>query len=155
MTASKQPGSKMCFLCGVDNPIGLHLDFWTDGEEVWTEFTPREAYQGWPGVVHGGILATVLDETMGRVAFLHKEWMVTAKMETTYRKPVLLHEPLTVKAHCERWRSGRMIAAGQVLLADGSVAVEARGLYLRVPAAQKDAFLAGLAGQDMDTSVYE
>jgi len=155
MTVSKQPGSKMCFLCGVDNPIGLHLDFWTDGEQVWTDFTPREEHQGWPGVVHGGILATVLDETMGRVAFLHKEWMVTVRMETTFRRPATPGQPLRVTAHAEQWRGGRMTAIGQVLLADGSVAVEAHALYLRVPDTQKDAFLADLAAQGMDVGVYQ
>jgi uncharacterized protein (TIGR00369 family) len=155
MTLTKQPGSRMCFVCGVDNPIGLHLDLWMDGEQVWTEFTPGQQHQGWPGVLHGGIMATLLDETMGRVAFLRHEWMVTVKMEVTYRKPVPLEQPLKITARAEEWRSGRMIALGQILLPDGSVAVEARGLYLRVPQEQKDRFLSSLRAQGMDVSVYE
>ena len=154
MTASKQPGSKMCFVCGVDNPIGLHLDFWMDGEQVWTEFTPGPQHQGWPGVLHGGIMATLLDETMGRAAFLHKLWMVTARMETTYRKPVPLGQPLKVTAHIEEMRSGRMISIGRIILPDGAVAVEARGLYLRIPDQQKESFLAALSTQGVDVSVY-
>lgn len=154
MTVHKQPGSKMCFLCGVDNPIGLHLSFSTDGEQVWTEFTPTAVYQGWPGVVHGGILAALLDETMGRVAFLRKEWMVTVKMEVTYRQPVPPGQPLKVSARCEQWRSGRMTTTGEITLADGSIAVQGRALYLRVPDDQKEAFLAGLAAQGMDIDLY-
>jgi acyl-coenzyme A thioesterase PaaI-like protein len=155
MTAVRQPGSKMCFVCGAENPIGLHLEFWMDGDQVWTEFTPAQQHQGWPGVLHGGIMATLLDETMGRAAFLHKLWMVTVKMETTYRKPVPLGEPLKITAHIEELRGGRMAAIGQILLPDGSVAVEARGLYLRLPEKQKAAFLSALTGQGIDTSVYE
>jgi uncharacterized protein (TIGR00369 family) len=154
MSVAKQPGSKMCFVCGVDNPIGLHLDFWMDDEQVWTEFTPGPQHQGWPGVLHGGIMATLLDETMGRAAFLRKLWMVTVKMEMTYRKPVPLGEPLKITARIEELRGGRMIAVGQILLPDGVVAVEARGLYLRIPEQQKETYLAALRGQGIDTSVY-
>jgi acyl-coenzyme A thioesterase PaaI-like protein len=154
MTTSKQPGSKMCFVCGAENPIGLHIDIWNDGEQVWTDFTPGQQHQGWPGVLHGGIQATLLDEIMGRVAFLRHEWMVTVKMDMTYRKPVPLDQPLRITARAEEWRGGRMIALGQILLPDGSVAVEARGLYLRIPAAQKDGFLSALVDQGVDVSAY-
>ncbi len=154
MTASKQPGSKMCFVCGIENPIGLHLDFWMDGEQVWTEFTPGAQHQGWPGVLHGGIMATLLDETMGRAAFLRGLWMVTAKIEMTYRKPVTTAQPLKVTARIEDLRGGRMIALGQIVLPDGTVAVEARGLYVRLPEAQREYFLSALREQGIDTSVY-
>jgi uncharacterized protein (TIGR00369 family) len=155
MTTTKQPGSKMCFVCGVENPIGLHLDIWMDDEQVWTDFTPGQQHQGWPGVLHGGIQATLLDEIMGRVAFLRHQWMVTVKMEMAYRKPVPLGQPLKITARAEQWRSGRMVAVGQILLADGSVAVEARGLYLRLPEQQKERMLSALSAQGIDVSVYE
>ncbi|MCJ7751507.1 MAG: PaaI family thioesterase, partial [Armatimonadetes bacterium] len=57
----------MCFACGKGNPIGLKLDFRFEGEEYVTEFEVRPEYQGWAGIVHGGLLATVLDETMARL----------------------------------------------------------------------------------------
>ena len=145
----------MCFVCGAENPIGLHLDFWMDGEQVWTEFTPRPEHQGWPGVLHGGLMATLLDETMGRAAALKGLWMVTAKMELTYRKPVPLGQPLKITASIEQMRGSRMMTAvGHLLLPDGSVAVEARGIYLRIPDAQKDSFLSALSAQGIDVSVY-
>ena len=52
----------MCFVCGKDNPIGLKLRFDWDGKTARAEFTPTELYQGWQGVVHGGIIAVMLDE---------------------------------------------------------------------------------------------
>ena len=150
----KQAGSKMCFVCGVDNPIGLHLDFWMDDDQVWTEFTPGPQHQGWPGVLHGGIMATLMDETMGRAAFLKKLWMVTAKLELTYRKPVPLGQTLTISARIVELRGSRMMTAGQLLLADGTVAVEASGLYLRVPDQQKASLEASLQAQGVDVATF-
>ncbi|MFC1962064.1 PaaI family thioesterase, partial [Chloroflexota bacterium] len=54
----------LCFGCGQNNPIGLKLKFKKDGDGVRTEFTPGESYQGWPGMVHGGIIGCLLDEAM-------------------------------------------------------------------------------------------
>jgi acyl-coenzyme A thioesterase PaaI-like protein len=59
----KQPNSSMCFLCGVNNPIGLKLAFYTDGEDrCIASFQPRPEHQGYPGQLHGGIVTTLLDE---------------------------------------------------------------------------------------------
>jgi acyl-coenzyme A thioesterase PaaI-like protein len=150
----KQFSSKMCFVCGLDNPIGLRLTFWVDGDTVWTEFTPAEEYQGYPGVLHGGITATLLDETMGRVAALRNLWMVTVKMELTYRKPVPLGQPLRITARMEELHGRRMTTVGEILLPDGTVAVEAKGLYLRLPEERKERFLAELQAQGFDVSAY-
>jgi acyl-coenzyme A thioesterase PaaI-like protein len=150
----KQLGSKMCFVCGVDNPIGLHLDFWMDGEQVWTEFTPGQQHQGYPGVLHGGLIAALLDETMGRAAYLKNLWMVTAKMELSYRKPVPLEQPLTITAHIDELHGSRMTVTGQLLLPGGIVAVEGHGLYLRLPEERLAGFLDALAGQGVDVSSY-
>jgi acyl-coenzyme A thioesterase PaaI-like protein len=150
----KQAGSKLCFVCGVDNPIGLHLEFWMDDDQVWTEFTPGPQHQGWPGVLHGGIMATLMDETMGRAAFLKKLWMVTSKMELTYRKPVPLGQTLKISARIVELRGSRMIAAGQLMLADGTVAVEASGLYLRIPEQQKEGLEASLQAQGVDVTTF-
>jgi acyl-coenzyme A thioesterase PaaI-like protein len=58
----KQPNSRMCFVCGVDNPIGLHLAFYTDGEgQCIARFQPKPEHQGYPGHLHGGIISTLLD----------------------------------------------------------------------------------------------
>ena len=58
----KQPNSRMCFVCGIDNPIGLHLHFYTDGEgRCVARFRPKPEHQGYPGHPHGGIISTLLD----------------------------------------------------------------------------------------------
>jgi acyl-coenzyme A thioesterase PaaI-like protein len=64
----KQPNSRMCFVCGIDNPIGLHLAFYTDDEgRCIAHFRPKPAHQGYPGQLHGGVISSLLDEAMGRV----------------------------------------------------------------------------------------
>ena len=58
----KQSNSRMCFVCGIDNPIGLHLSFYTDDEgRCIASFRPKPEHQGYPGHLHGGIINTLLD----------------------------------------------------------------------------------------------
>jgi acyl-CoA thioesterase FadM len=129
----KQPGSKMCFVCGGNNPIGFHAEFYVDGEEIFTEFVPREEHQGYPGIMHGGLQSTILDETIGRAAFLKSLWMVTARMEVTYRAPVPIGQKIRVTGRIQEVRGRTMTATGRIVLEDGTVAVEARGLYVQIP----------------------
>jgi len=59
----KQPNSRMCFVCGINNPIGLKLKFYTDDEgRCIARFQPKPEHQGYPGQLHGGIISTLLDE---------------------------------------------------------------------------------------------
>jgi acyl-coenzyme A thioesterase PaaI-like protein len=69
----------MCFLCGIDNPIGLHLKFYTDNERrCIARFQPKPEHQGYPGQLHGGIISMLLTGAMGRVAFvLGRTWRRT------------------------------------------------------------------------------
>lgn len=129
----KQPGSRMCFVCGRENPIGLKADFYVDGDRVYMDFTPQEQHQGYPGVMHGGLVSTMLDETVGRSAFLQNMWVVTAKMELRFRQPVPIGQPLRVVGWITRVKGRLLEAKGQVILADGSVAVEAEGTYIELP----------------------
>jgi acyl-coenzyme A thioesterase PaaI-like protein len=129
----KQPGSKMCFVCGRENPIGFHAEFYIEGERVVLEFTPQESHQGYPGIMHGGLVSTLLDETVGRSAFLQNMWVVTAKMELRYRQPVPIGRKLSVVGWVTRVRGRVLEAKGEVRLEDGTVAVEARGLYVQIP----------------------
>ena len=88
-----------CFACGRDNPIGLHLSFQLqdDGTMV-TEFVPKKEHQGYSGVVHGGILATLVDECMANLLISKGIEAVTAKMEVSYKSPVSVGIPVRVTA---------------------------------------------------------
>jgi uncharacterized protein (TIGR00369 family) len=130
----KQPNSRMCFVCGMENPIGLKAFFYEDDDgRVIVKYTPREEHQGYPGFVHGGIISALIDEVIGRVVTSLDIWAVTAKLELKFRKPVPWGEELTIIGEMIRLRSRSFEARGELRLADGTLAVEGYGVYVRLP----------------------
>jgi acyl-coenzyme A thioesterase PaaI-like protein len=100
---------------------------------VVTEFIPQERHQGFPGVLHGGILATLLDETLSRTGALRGRWLMTGRIEVRFKRPAPIGRPLTVWGQILRERAGALDATGAVELADGSVVADARGIFVRLP----------------------
>lgn len=86
----------MCFGCGKENPIGLRLDFRQEGDLFYAEFTPRREYQGWDGVLHGGIVSTLLDEVMANHVYHLGISAMTAELHVRFRRPVPLERTLRV-----------------------------------------------------------
>ncbi len=133
----KQASSLHCFVCGVENPYGLHLSFYEPGPgEVRAEITVPEHYQGYPGVVHGGIVAAMLDEVTGRTFMGDDEprFMVTARLEIRYRKPVPVGKPLVLRGHAGKDRGRVALATGEIYGADGQLLAEAEMVMAEVPA---------------------
>jgi len=136
-----------CFGCGRHNPIGMHLVFERepreDGESaVVTDYRPREEDQGFPAIMHGGLLALLLDEAMGWAMYADRIFAVTAKMETRFRQRVGVVAPLRVRAHITRRRGRRIEVEATICDEDGAVLVEASGLFLRMDAAAESAAFA-------------
>ncbi|HET6899950.1 MAG TPA: PaaI family thioesterase [Vicinamibacteria bacterium] len=133
---NRQPNSRDCFVCGLESTVGLKLTFADDGVgEVRCEYVIRPEYQGYPGIAHGGIVAAILDEVVGRVALIGdpNHFMMTVRMEITYRQPVPVDTKLTILGRPVKM-GGRLVrAAGEVRLPDGSVAVEAELTLVDVP----------------------
>lgn len=103
-----------CFACGTDNPIGLNMYFYQQGECVCSDITLGQNHEGWENMAHGGIISTLVDEVMSwTVLFFKRTFLVTRKMEIKYVKPVPLHVPLT--------------ARGQILEEPGNSIIEVRG----------------------------
>ncbi|MGZ3640524.1 MAG: PaaI family thioesterase [Ktedonobacterales bacterium] len=131
-----------CFACGSRNMSGLHLLFRQEGETIVTEFTLDEHFQGFPGVAHGGILATILDETLSRTATAEGRWMMTGRLELRYRNIAPIGHPLRCTARILSSRSRILTAAGDIRLA-GDPQYEiatAEGTFLPIPTDyQKDA----------------
>jgi acyl-coenzyme A thioesterase PaaI-like protein len=127
----------MCFVCGRENPSGLHLEFVEDDGQVTTSFTPGEEYQGFPGILHGGIISTLLDETIGRALLGLNLWAVTARMEVDFRAPVPIGQPLTVSGRIVEFGKRKFKGLGELKLQDGTVAAEASVIYVRMPETQK------------------
>jgi len=130
-----QGTSRMCFVCGRENPVGLHLHFYEDPEahQIIAPLNIPEKYQGYPGVVHGGILATILDETTGRAINVgrdEEQFWVTAKLEMRYRQPTPTETPLTAVGWVVRLRSRTAEVAGEIRLPDGTVTAEAAAVVV-------------------------
>jgi acyl-coenzyme A thioesterase PaaI-like protein len=113
-----------CFGCGRNNPIGLKLHFIKEGDEVKAEFTPRKEFQGWPGLLHGGILACLLDEAMSHAAYTTGSTCLTASITIRQRQPIKVEEPLAITARITRHSRKLIETAGQVCLKDGTVVAE-------------------------------
>ncbi|GAG47448.1 unnamed protein product [marine sediment metagenome] len=132
----KQPNSRLCFACGLENTYGLGLSFYEVGSgEIEVEYTVPEHFQGYPGVVHGGIVAAMLDEVLGRVVMIgdHSHFMVTARLEIRYRKSVPIGKPLRVHGWLTRRRGPLATAKAEIRLPDGSVAAEAKATLFDYP----------------------
>ncbi len=122
-----------CFVCGQRNPGGLKTHFWVEGRDIVTEFVPGPQHQGFPGVTHGGIVAALLDETLGRTGVLEGKWMITGRFEVRYRAPAPIGQTIMVRARIVRRRKGAVEAEGEAALGDGTVLAEARGVFVRLP----------------------
>ncbi len=133
--AQKQYNSRMCFVCGVENPAGLHAHFYQIDETTCVaRFLPADHHQGYPGRVHGGVIASIMDETMGRAVWGDaKTWGVTAELTLKYKLPVPMGEMLTAVGRLTRDTRRIFEAEGELLTADGRVAVIAHGKYLKIP----------------------
>ncbi len=113
-----------CFGCGCNNPIGLKLKFTRDGDTIRTEFTPGKDLQGWPGLLHGGILGTLLDEAMSNIAYTTGNTCLTASITIRIRQPIKVDVPLVITARITRQRKKLIETAGQVCLKDGTIVAE-------------------------------
>jgi uncharacterized protein (TIGR00369 family) len=98
MVRIPQLEGQTCFACGTANPIGLKLKFYHTDDAVCTDITLGKYHEGWANMAHGGIISTLLDETMSwAIIYLKRAFFVTRKMEIKYVKPVLVGKPLNVK----------------------------------------------------------
>jgi len=123
-----------CFGCGQTNPIGLKLSFKRDGKTATAEFTPTELYQGWQGVVHGGIIVVMLDEAVGWAMLFEGMNPVTIKMETRFRHPALIGEPLIITGAITKKTGKRVEAEATITARDGTLIAECISTYLGIKA---------------------
>ena len=123
------------FVHGLRNPHGLHLQYELDNGRVVTTWTPTDDHAGFPGFAHGGLVAAVLDDVMGRCSVLERRWVVTGRMEVRYRAPAPIGAPLRAEGWVVKSTRRVLAAAGGLVDAAGLVVAEASGTYLPVPPA--------------------
>jgi acyl-coenzyme A thioesterase PaaI-like protein len=139
----KQPNSKMCFICGLENPIGLHLHIYeTEPGVIESKYIAPDHFQGYPGVLHGGIVAAILDEISGRVHMgdaVNPRFMFTGKLEVKYRKNVPVGKLLKIVGRAGKIRSKMAESwAGVYDAESGELLAEANALHINVPDEQFD-----------------
>lgn len=133
----KQPNSKMCLVCGLQNELGLKASFYElANQHLVGLFTPSHFQQGYPGRLHGGLATTMLDETIGRaIRMSHGDtlWGVTIELNTKFRKPIPLDGTIKTVAEITKESKRHFEGRGAILLEGGQIAVEAHGRYLKMP----------------------
>lgn len=141
---TKLPNSKMCFVCGLENPTGLHLHFYqVEPGVIESTYTAPDHFQGYPGVLHGGIVAALLDEVSGRVHMgadpMKPRFMFTGKLELKYRKNVPIGRALRIVGKAGRARA-RMAESWAGIYDAGTdeLLAEANALHINVPDEQFD-----------------
>jgi acyl-coenzyme A thioesterase PaaI-like protein len=133
----KQPNSRMCFICGLENPVGLQLKIYeVDQGVIETNYTAPAHYQSYPGILHGGIVATILDEISGRAHMgdpSQPRFMYTAKLEVKYRKNVPIGQPLRIVGKAGKTK-GRMAESWAGIYDEaGSLLAECNSLLIDIP----------------------
>lgn len=121
-----------CFGCGTENPIGLRLKFRRADGGVRAEFRPRPEYQGWDGVLHGGIILTLLDETLAYATIFEVGATVTAELTARLRRPAPLNADYQLFGEVTRQRHGLILAHATISDERGQVIAEADGKFMRL-----------------------
>ena len=120
-----------CFGCSPSNPIGIHMEFYEDGDEVVSYWNPQTHYQGWFDTMHGGILATMADETAAWVVFRKLQTTgMTTKPELRYKNPVMTTEgQITVRGRIAEQRRNLVTVGVRIENSQGETCVEAHATY--------------------------
>lgn len=137
---SKQHNSRMCIVCGMENPIGFKAQFYNmeDGS-VMTQFTYREEHQSFPFRVHGGLIATMLDELGLRALWTNGRedvFGVTTSIEVKYRKPVPYGQLLTGRGIVVRESSRFAVIDTGIYDETGALLSNSQVKYIKIPVEQ-------------------
>lgn len=134
----KQPSSRDCFVCGVENDHGLHLEFYENSSgDVIVDYIIADHFQGYPGIAHGGIVASLVDEVLGRVHMGSNSesprFMYTAKLTINYRKSVPLGTPIRIIGKKKGSKGRVATSTAQIYGPEDKLLVEAEAILVDVP----------------------
>lgn len=146
-----------CFVCGDLNDQGLHVALRVGDGRAWTRLILTSRHEGWAGVIHGGIIAALLDEVMGWALFQQGAWGVTAQLGVRYKAPVTVGQDVRVEGWVTEVHRRILRTAGHVLDATtGNVSCTGEATYMAVSEAQRTELqrryqlrLVPLAGDDL------
>jgi uncharacterized protein (TIGR00369 family) len=123
---------KHCFVCGADNPIGLKLRFFSDGKIARTRYRPNADHEGYKGITHGGILATILDEVMIKAALAQGIYCVTAQLDVRFKTPAPVAVELLFEGEITQQKGRAIKTRGVVTDQAGTLYASATGTYMTV-----------------------
>lgn len=124
-------GARTCFVCGPDNPIGLHLVFRLEDGLCVSEFTPGPDHVGYPGVVHGGMIYSALDDVMANLLYLNGARAYTASCRIRYRTPASVGQTLRLEGRqVERRRNLVKMEGAATRVSDGRVVAVADATFV-------------------------
>jgi uncharacterized protein (TIGR00369 family) len=128
----------MCFICGKANPIGLRVDFEVDRERLRIKgrFTPRREHEGYRGIMHGGLVAALLDEAMVKLLWEAGIPAVSAALDIRLARPARVGEPISISGWVDSLKGRLILAAARVEDAQGNLVAEAKSRCLRVSGAE-------------------
>lgn len=130
--SDEQPPPRLCYACGSANERGLHMTFRLEGERTICDYTPCAYQQGYPGRMHGGVVSTLIDESMGWAVYHAREWGATARLNIRYRHPVDLDQTLRIEAWIVKNRGRLMELRAEVLGEDGRLLAEGDGVFMKL-----------------------
>ncbi len=137
---------RYCFVCGKDSDIGLKLDFEPTETGARTSYTPGEEFQGFQGVVHGGIVCALLDEVMWKAINGQTGAVtMTAKMDVKFKKPVPVGTRLLVEGSVTGRKRNVYEAESTVCDAEGKILAQATGLFIEIGEDKKAALMETLS----------
>lgn len=132
----KQNISSNCLVCGIENDLGLKANFYElENNELVAICDTKEWHQSYPGRMHGGMSAAILDETIGRAISLSNDeiWGVTVSLDIKYKKPVPTDCTIKVVGRIIKENRKLFEGTGEIILPNGEIAVTATGKYMKMP----------------------
>jgi len=129
------PEIYQCFGCSPYNAFGLQLEFWEDGPELVSYWNPRPILQSYPGVLHGGIQSTLLDEIAGWVVYVKCGTVgITAQMNVRFKKPLLIDQgEITIRARLLEQNRRMATIQARLINSSGFECTEAELRYFLIP----------------------
>jgi uncharacterized protein (TIGR00369 family) len=122
----KLSDDRYCFACGSLNPIGLHMEVSYLEQKAVSKLSLKREFQGWHNIVHGGVVATILDEIMAHAVMHYVGKGVTTSLQITYRDPVPVGQEVSVVGYVVERKSRAAVARGEIRMA-GNEKVVATG----------------------------
>ena len=119
----------MCFACGPKNSSGLKLFFKHKDKGVETSFEFDSTFQGFPNYMHGGIISTVLDETMNRAALSQNYWVLTAQLDVKFKQPIIINQKIYAYGEIKRKIGKLIVIEAFIKLPNKSIAATATGHF--------------------------